>query len=120
MMQTAQQSPFNPQQSPYSGQQSVRGNYRTEQNFYKQPSGGFRPEQPQQPPQQHQQMPRNYGYPPESRNSHSQMSQYNGGMGAQNYNAYNQKEYEDLKEQFFRQPANMGHPAPMDHYSRMS
>jgi len=30
-------------------------------------------------------------------------------MGVLNYNAYSQKEYDDLKEQFFRQP-NMPRP----------
>jgi hypothetical protein len=111
MMQTAQQSPFNPQQH-------VRGSYKTEQNFYKPSGSGIRPDPHlQPPPQQYHPMTGNYGYP-ESRNSQSQMQQYGGGMGVLNYNAYSQKEYDDLKEQFFR-PPNMARP-PMEPYHRMS
>jgi len=59
----------------------------------------------------------NYGYP-EPKNSQSQMSQHPGGMGVLNYNAFSQKEYDELKDQFFRAP-NMARP-PMDPYNRSS
>ena len=39
-------------------------------------------------------------------------------MGVLNYNAFSQKEYDDLKEQFFRAP-NLVRP-PVDPYNRMS
>ena len=111
MMQTAQQSPF-------TGQHQYRGNYKTEQNFYRPPSGASMRNEPPPLPQQHHPMTGNYGYP-ENKNSQSQMNQYGGGgMGVLNYNAFSQKEYDELKEQFFRMP-NMARP-PMDHYNRMS
>ena len=48
------------------------------------------------------------------------MNQYGGGgMGVLNYNAFSQKEYDELKEQFFRVPPHMGRP-PVDSYNRMS
>ena len=109
MMQTAQQSPFVPQ--PHT-----RGHYRTEQNFYRPPSNpGMRNE----PPQPHHPMTGNYGYQePKNSHSQSQLNQHAGGMGVLNYNAFSQREYDELKEQFFRAP-NMARP-PMDPYNRMS
>jgi hypothetical protein len=61
-------------------------------------------------------MTQNYGYQ-ESKNSQSQLNHPGGGMGVLNYNSFSQKEYEDLKDQFFRMP-NMARP-PMD-YNRMN
>ena len=58
----------------------------------------------------------NYGNH-EQKNAQSQVNQFGGGMGVMNYNAFNQKEYEDLKEQFFKAP-NLNRP-PMDQYGRM-
>lgn len=88
-MQTAQQSPF-------TGPPQYRGNYKTEQNFYRPPSGSSMRNEPQyhQPPHP---MTGNYGYQ-EPKNSQSQLNQYGGGgMGVLNYNAFSQKEYDDLK-----------------------
>jgi hypothetical protein len=86
-------------QTPFIQQQPVRGNYsRTEQNFYRgQPGSNIRPEP---------------SYP----QGQSQMQQYAGGMGVLNYNAFSQKEYDELKEQFFRPPMSR----PLEPYNRMS
>lgn len=91
-----------PQPSPFAHQQPVRGNYsRTEQNFYR---GQQTPQVPN---------PRN------EQGIHSQshiQQQYGGGMGILNYNAFSQREYDELKEQFFRPPM----PRPLEPYNRMS
>ena len=51
-----------------------------------------------------------YGTP----NNQTNYPYNNGGMGVLNYNAYSQKEYDELKQEFFRPP-----PARQDHYSKI-
>lgn len=116
-MQTAQN--ITQPQSPFQGQQPVRGSYKTEQNFYKPPTSATNLQRPEPQHQPHP-MIGNYGnYDPRSdpRSQQQQIHQYGGAMGMVNYNAFSQKEYDDLKEQFFR-PPNM--QRPLDHYNRMS
>lgn len=109
---TAQNSPFS------QPQPQVRGGYsRTDQNFYKNQGGkgegyaqlnnSFGYGAPNSQPYQ-----QNYGTP----TAYGVQQGYggNGGMGVLNYNAYSQKEYDELKQEFFRAP-----PIRPDPYARV-
>lgn len=103
---TVQQSPFSQPQQP------VRGNYsRTEQNFYKNQPGKN---------DNYAQLNNSFGYGTPNPQNYPVSQGYGGGqsgyggMGVLNYNAYSQKEYDDLKQEFFRAP-----PSRPDHYSRL-
>lgn len=114
---SAQQIPFS---QPHP---QVRGSYsRTEQNFYKNTNTAGKGDQ-------YSQLNNSFGHNLNAQGNYAgnqghysqqgygnQMAQNygSGGMGVLNYNAYSQKEYDDLKQEFFRAP-----PARQDSYAKV-